>query len=143
MKLPPGLRLSFENNPSWDDRDFVDEALGRYNEQFLADARWSYFAVFVRAQDRAIRAGLIGSCYAGWLHINLLWVHADLRRTGIGSLLITEAERHARDFGCHSAWVDTFSFQAPDFYPRFGYEEFARLDLSPEHQRILFQKKLT
>jgi GNAT superfamily N-acetyltransferase len=142
MNLPPGLRLSFENNPSWDDRDFVDESLGRYNEQFLEDSRWSYFGVFVRDNAGAVRAGLIGNCYAGWLHINLLWVSADLRRQGVGSGLIAEAERHAREFGCHSAWVETFTFQGPEFYPRFGYEEYARQDCPPGHARISFQKRL-
>jgi GNAT superfamily N-acetyltransferase len=143
MNLPPGLRLSFESNPSWDDRDFIDESLGRYNEQFLEDTRWSYFGIFVRAEDRAIRAGVIGNCYAGWLHINLLWVAAELRRTGIGSFLMAAAEQHGRDFGCHSAWVETFTFQGPHFYPRLGYAEFARQDVPPGHARISFQKKLT
>jgi GNAT superfamily N-acetyltransferase len=143
MELPPDLRLSFEHNPSWQDREFIDESLGHHNAQFLADSRWSYFGIFVRAEDRTIRAGLVGHCYAGWLFIALLWVAADLRRTGIGSGLMAEAERHGREFGCHSAWVDTFTFQGPDFYPRLGYEEFARMAVPPGHQRIFFRKKLT
>jgi GNAT superfamily N-acetyltransferase len=146
MDLPSGLRLTFENEPSWRDREFIDAALGHYNAAFLSDPRYSYFGLFVRAEaenaNGAMRAGLIGNCYAGWLFINLLWVHAELRRGGIGSGLIAAAERHARDFGCHSAWVDTFSFQAPEFYPRFGYREFARLDYPPHHQRIFFKKQL-
>jgi hypothetical protein len=44
--------------------------------------------------------------------------------------------------GCHSAWLDTFSFQAPEFYPKFGYREFGRLDYPPDQQRIFFQKRL-
>jgi GNAT superfamily N-acetyltransferase len=143
MDLPPGLRLSFENNPSWDDREFVDESLGRYNTTFLEDSRWSYFGIFVRADDGGIRAGLIGHCYAGWLFVALLWVAEELRRSGIGSGLMAEAERHGRTFGCHSAWVDTFTFQGPDFYPRLGYVEFARMDVPPGHQRIFFRKRLT
>src|SRR5947209_3983418 len=142
MDLPLGLRLSFENDPPWTDREFVDEALGAYNAPFLNDSRYSYFGIFVRDEAATIRAGLIGHCYAGWLFVNLLWVHEDLRRRGIGSGLIAEAERHGRAFGCHSAWVDTFSFQGPDFYPRLGYVEFARLDYPPEHERIFFRKKL-
>ena len=147
MQLPLGLRLSFENNPNWADREFIDAALGRYNAQFLGDARWSYFGIFVRGEadnaDAPIRAGLVGHCYAGWLFIALLWVAEELRRTGIGSGLMAEAERHGREFGCHSAWVDTFSFQGPAFYPRLGYREFARMAVPPGHQRIFFQKKLT
>jgi len=143
MDLPPGLRLSFEDNPSWDDRETVDDGLGAYNAAFLRDPSYTYFGIFVRDPTRAIRAGLIGNTYAGWLFINLLWVHADLRRQGIGRRLIGEAERHALAQGCHSAWLDTFSFQGPDYYPKLGYREFARLDYPPDHQRIFLKKELT
>src|SRR3954468_9437707 len=99
-ELPPGLTLSFEKDPSSEDREFIDEGLGAYNAPFLQDSRYSYFGIFVRAEAAEasggpIRAGLIGHCYAGWLFITLLWVHADLRRSGIGSRLIAAAERHA------------------------------------------------
>jgi hypothetical protein len=30
----------------------------------------------------------------------------------------------------------------PDFYPKFGYHEFARLDYPPDHQRIFLKKQL-
>ena len=142
MDLPPGLRLSFENDPSWADRETIDEGLGAYNAPFLADPRYSYFGIFVRDEADTIRAGLIGNCYAGWLFINLLWIEAGLRRGGIGTRLIAAAEQHAIEFGCHSAWVDTFSFQGPEFYPRLGYREFARLDYPPGHERIFFRKTL-
>ena len=142
MLLPSGLRLSFENDPPWSDREAIDEALGNYNAPFLDDPRYSYFGIFVRDEADKIRAGLIGNCYAGWLFINLLWIDAGLLRGGIGSQLVAEAERHAREFGCHSAWLDTFSFQGPNFYPRLGYREFARLDYPPGHERIFFCKQL-
>jgi GNAT superfamily N-acetyltransferase len=119
------------------------EALGAYNAPFLRNPPYSYFGIFIRDEANAIRAGLIGNCYAGWLFVALLWVHADLRRIGIGSRLMAEAERHGRDFGCHSAFVDTFTFQGPEFYPKLGYREYAQLDYPPDHQRIFFRKKLT
>jgi GNAT superfamily N-acetyltransferase len=142
MDLPPGLQLSFENNPSWEDREMIDEALGAYNSPFLRDPPYSYFGIFLRDDAGAIQAGLIGSTYAGWLFVNLLWVHADLRRRGIGQTLLADAERYALEAGCHSAWLDTFSFQGPDFYPKFGYREFGRLDYPPDHHRIFLKKRL-
>ena len=142
MQLPSGLRLNLENNPSWADREFIDDSLGAYNAPFLEDSRYSYFGVFVRDETGAIRAGLVGNCYAGWFFLNLLWVAEPLRRQGVGTGLIEEAERHAREFGCHSAWVDTFTFQGPDFYPRLGYREFARLDYPPGNQRLFLKKLL-
>jgi len=142
MDLPPGLCLSFEDNPSWVDREAVDDGLGAYNAPFLDNPGYDYFGIFVRDEVRVIRAGLIASSYAGWLFVNLLWVHADLRRSGIGRGLMTEAEQRGREFGCHSVWLDTFSFQAPEFYRKLGYREFARLDVPPDHQRIFLRKQL-
>jgi len=142
MELPPGLRLSLEDNPSWEDREFVDDGLGAHNAPFLRDPSYAYFGIFVRDDAGMIRAGLIGNAYAGWLFVNLLWVHADLRRRGIGGGLLAQAERHGLALGCHSAWLDTFSFQAPDFYRGQGYQEFARLDYPPDHERIFFKKRL-
>ena len=142
MELPQGLRLSLEDNPSWQDRELVDDGLGAYNAPFLRDPSYAYFGIFVRDDAGTIRAGLIGNAYAGWLFVSLLWVHADLRRSGIGGGLLAQAERHGSALGCHSAWVDTFSFQAPDFYRKFGYREFARLDYPPDHQRLFFRKRL-
>lgn len=142
MDLPPGCRLSVEKNPATRDRDFIDDQLGSYNAPFLQDDRYEYFGLFVRDETGAIRGGLVGYLYAGWLFINQLWVHADHRRTGIGSFFMAEAERRAIGFGCHSSFVDTFSFQGPNFYPRFGYEVFGTLDYPPDHKRIFFQKRL-
>jgi len=142
MELPPGLRLSVEQNPSWEDRELIDDELGAYNAGFLRDNSYDYFGIFVRDDAGAIRAGLIGHVYAGWLFINLLWVHADLRRGGIGRGLLVEAERRGAALGCHSSWLDTFSFQAPEFYRKLGYREFARLDYPPDHQRIFLKKPL-
>jgi GNAT superfamily N-acetyltransferase len=143
MKLPSGCRLSFEDRPSAQDEDAIGERLGEYNAAFLRDNSYAYFGLFVRDEAGVIHAGLLGHAYAGWLFIKYLWVHADLRRAGIGSGLLAEAERRALALGCHSAWLDTFSFQGPEFYPKFGYREFGRLDYPPGHQRIFLKKQLT
>jgi GNAT superfamily N-acetyltransferase len=78
-----------------------------------------------------IAAGLAGSTYGDWLFVHDLWVRADPRRRGIGQELLRLAEARARERGCHSAWLDTFSFQAPEFYPKFGYREFGGLIIRP------------
>jgi GNAT superfamily N-acetyltransferase len=143
MELPAGLRLSFDDRPSVADEDLLGDGLGEYNAAFLQDNSYASFGLFVRDDAGAIRAGLIGHVYAGWLFIKYLWVRRELRRGGIGSGLLAEAERRALALGCHSAWLDTFSFQGPAFYPKFGYREFGRLDYPPGHQRIFLQKQLT
>jgi ribosomal protein S18 acetylase RimI-like enzyme len=56
--------------------------------------------------------------------------------------LMAQAEGRARERGYHSAWLDTFSFQARGFYEKLGYEEFGRLDYPPDHYRHFLRKRL-
>ena len=142
MDLPLGLRLTIEDRPSAEDWDKLGNALDSYNREYLGETGFSRMGLFVRDERGEIMAGLVGSTYAGWLFVADLWVHADIRRRGIGSHLLALAERRAVALGCHSAMLDTFSFQGPEFYPRFGYQVYARLDYPPDHQRIFLRKRM-
>lgn len=142
MDLPAGLRLSVEDRPSAADIDKIGNALDSYNRQFLGDTAYSRMGLFVRNGGGEIMAGLVGTTYAGWLFVADLWVHADFRRRGIGTQLLAAAERRAAKLGCHSAMLDTFSFQGPAFYPRFGYQLYGALDYPPNHRRFFLWKPL-
>src|SRR5271155_827404 len=117
VDLPQGLRVSFEDQPSAEDCDAIGYALDAYNREFLGETGYSRMGVFVRNERGEIMAGLVGSTYAGWLYVADLWVHAELRRRGIGRELLAMAERRAVELGCHSVRLETLSFQAPEYYP--------------------------
>ncbi|MGV9557613.1 GNAT family N-acetyltransferase [Streptomyces sp. NPDC003522] len=70
----------------------------------------------------ALAGGLVGHTWTTWLHVTHLWVDARHRGAGLGSRLLAEAERLAReDRGCLRSRVETWDFQAPRFYHRRGY----------------------
>lgn len=95
-------------------------------------------------ESGTIMAGLVGFTCWDWLYIETLAVDADYRGQGLGRRLVLEAERIARERNCHAAWVDTFSFQAPEFYTRLGYTSFGTLpDFPAGQQRVFFRKSLT
>ena len=142
MELPPGYRVTVEERPSQEDRDVLGLGLDQYNRAFLGETNFARLAIFVRDEATRITAGLDGYAYGGWLFVHYLWVHSDLRRRGIGRGLIAEAERRAFVLGCHSAHLDTFSFQAPDFYKKLGYRVFGAIDYPPDHRRFFLQKRL-
>src|SRR4029077_16795769 len=99
-------------------------------------------AIFLREGTR-IAAGLAGDTYCGWLFVKYLWVSDGLRGRGVGRALMDRAEARSRERGCHSAWLDTFSFQARSFSEKVGGEEFGQLDYPPDLHRYFMQKRLT
>ncbi|MFE2051213.1 GNAT family N-acetyltransferase [Streptomyces sp. NPDC059459] len=79
--------------------------------------------VWVLDEAGALAGGLVGHTWTTWLHVTYLWVADRHRGAGLGSALLTEAERVARrERGCSASRVETWDFQAPDFYQKQGYE---------------------
>ena len=93
--------------------------------------------------DGQVVGGLWGRTAYDWLFVELLFVPESMRGSGIGRDLLTRAEREAIARGCHSAWLDTFEFQARGFYERLGYTCFGELaNYPPGSSRYFFKKSL-
>jgi GNAT superfamily N-acetyltransferase len=101
-------------------------------------------AIFLTHPDTdELLGGLFGSTQYSILHIDLLFVPEEMRGAGLGRQLMEQAEQEAVQRGCHAAWLDTFSFQAPSFYERLGYTVFGTLqDYLPGHSRFFLRKTL-
>lgn len=91
-----------------------------------------------------IIAGIISILYC-WkcLYIDILWVKEKYRQEGYGSILLKEVEKLAKEQGCNLVHLDTFDFQAKNFYMCHGYEIFGVLDNCPSvHKRYYMSKNL-
>ncbi len=128
--------------------DAIWEAIGGgindYNTQQAGKDQGKQLCFILYTPDRKIVGGLIGVTYWDWLYIDLLWIQDALRGRGYGHRLLTLAEQEARQRGAQHAYLDTFSFQAPDFYEKHGYQIFGKLEDFPAgHQRYFMKKHLT
>jgi GNAT superfamily N-acetyltransferase len=91
-----------------------------------------------------IIAGIKSDVY-GWkiLYIELLFVEEAHRHKALGSFLLNKVEAEARAMGARLAHLDTFDFQAKDFYLKHGYEVYGALeDCPPGHKRYHLKKVL-
>lgn len=105
----------------------------------------SEMAYFEAEEDGAYLGGLSArfSPDLKWVFVELLAVAEQGRGKGIGRQLMARLEDEARVRGMDGIWLDTFSFQAPDFYKRLGYTEFGRIDGYPANEvRHFFVKRL-
>jgi ribosomal protein S18 acetylase RimI-like enzyme len=99
--------------------------------------------VIARASDSSVIGALAARTVWGWLHISELWVDESHRNAGIGRNLMRMAESAAVKRGCHGCYLDTFDFQAVDFYRRLGYSILGTLEDFPiGHRRYFLQKRL-
>ena len=100
---------------------------------------------FVAKSDEGKLFGGIQAYRVNWgiLHIELLYVYDSHRGQGIASTLLEYVEKIARDNHCHIAHLDTFDFQAKDFYLKHGYSIFGVLENAPKgHNRYFLKKDL-
>lgn len=125
------------------DEDAVYRGLLEYNLARLEDKHPRQLGVFLRNEQGRPAAGLIGMTHGNWLSIQYLWVSEPLRKQGIGSHLLERAESAAAERGCRYAFVDTFHFQAPEFYEKHGYREaFVLTEYPVTGRRYYYTKRL-
>jgi GNAT superfamily N-acetyltransferase len=142
MTSEPELRI--EDDPKPEQMMELQDRLYEFNDAVTAKADdGRYLTIFVRDEAGELRGGLLGWTWAGTLGIETLWVRDSERRRGLGTRLLAAAEAEAVRRGCHQAFVQTHSFQAPDFYPRRGWQTLAEVPGYPgDTTRMLFRKAL-
>jgi len=130
-----------EDNPAEEDMDIVEEGLQAYIAVHSKLTDLHLLAVFLRDKNHHVVGGALGWTKRGWLEINVVWVHEELRGQGYGTQLIRAAEQEALARGCRQVYLSTLSFEAPEFYRKLGYVEIGRLE-GHRDTRFHFQKRL-
>jgi GNAT superfamily N-acetyltransferase len=117
------------------------KGLVRFNREQAGPFRYTRTVLSVRDNRGRLLGGLILQSYWRESYIELLWLSARARGAGFGSRLIEEAERRARRRGSHLIHLSTYSFQAPGFYEKHGYQRVGGILGSPRGQRRHFYVK--
>jgi GNAT superfamily N-acetyltransferase len=133
-------KIAYSEEPEW---GVIGGGISAYNEEKGGESKGQLLCFVLQAPDEEVVGGLIGETHWDWLYINLMWIREDLRRHGYGTRLLELAEDEARQRGAKNAYLDTFSFQAPGFYEKHGYQVFGELkDFPAGHQRYYYRKEL-
>jgi GNAT superfamily N-acetyltransferase len=138
--MTPALVL--RENPDPQIRAALMSLMMAYNESKTGPSGFALLAVTLEDSGQLI-GGLWGRTVYDWLFVEFLFVPEHLRGRRFGTALLQKAEETAIARGCIGACLDTFDFNAPGFYSKLGYEEFAALS-SPRHgvERHFFRKAI-
>ncbi|MEE1886664.1 GNAT family N-acetyltransferase [Pseudomonas carassii] len=137
------IRIDMMVGPGEEERAAILKPLRAHNTSRAGDPKPESIALLVRDEvTDEIIGGLHGEVFYRWFFIELLAIPEQTRGQGTGSRLIRMAEDVARERGCVGLWLDTFDFQAPEFYKRHGFTEFGHLDdFPPGHKRFFLRKQ--
>jgi ribosomal protein S18 acetylase RimI-like enzyme len=76
-------------------------------------------------------------------YIKSLWVDESHRGEGLAKFLMNAAEDFAVENGFNQIWVDTYSYQAPEFYKAYGFVLECEIpEYQKTHSRIFLRKNL-
>lgn len=132
-----------EPDASAEDQEFIRNAIYSHNMEHTGDHNYSPLSILMRDEIGKVVGGILGDIWGGWLHLTFLWVTPELRNRGYGKQLLLAAEDEARQKGCQGVFLETHSFQAPEFYRRNGFLLVGQLnDYPPGHHYFILQKPL-
>ena len=102
---------------------------------------WGQFAY--EALDNGERVGVVmGYWLYDWLYVEYLAVTEASRGKRVGSRLLERAEALGRELSLEGVALDTFGYQAPDYYEARRYAEHMVIPgKTRERDRIYFQKR--
>jgi len=129
--------------PTEKEIDFVNNALAAFNDAKVGPDNHKLLNIVEYNDMNNVIAGFLGGTYWEWMHIDVLWVDKKYRNRGLGTKILMVAEEEARKRGCHHAHIDTMSWQAPNFYKKYGYEIISELnDIPMGNKKIYLIKEL-
>ena len=129
------------------DSDFIIDKLVEYNLSKVPAEQGVLFDKLDRKiteKNGNIFAGCIARMYC-WnvVYIDTLWVDKNYRNLGLGTKLLKSIEIAAKAKDCYLIHLDTFDFQAKDFYEKNNYVVFGKLENCPQgHCRYYLKKNI-
>lgn len=131
------------SEPTPEDVQYLEDRLYEHNSGLTGISDGQLLAFLSRDESGRIIGGICGNTWGGGCEIRQLWVEPSHRHRGLGTLLFRAAEQEARRRGCSQMLLMTFSFQAPGFYERNGFEVVATIADHPRgHRNLLMRKRL-
>jgi len=134
----------FTLHPEASDIASIYNGLVSFNSPHFQDLNEIQFGAFVRDENGDIVGGLTGRIFDSALQINYLWLSDSIRSQGVGTALLEKVELEAKALDIATLCVDTYSFQAPDFYGKLGFVEMGRYVNYPKSgiDKIFFHKNI-
>lgn len=129
-------QLAFFNNEN------LEESFFRKGDDESTPKRSFELSYVAKIKNKVVIGGVISTIYFSTvLSIEVFFVEEGLRNKGVGSALLLHLEQEAKKHHVTLMHVDTFDWQAKDFYLKKGFEIFGVLEGCPKGHTRYYMKK--
>ena len=138
------MNVQFVLNPPKNIKDVIYNGLKAFNLKHFPDEEVGALACYATDENGNFVGGLTGEIFTTSLFVEFFWVDDKKRHSGVGSILMERLEKEAVQLGVTDVYLDTYSFQAPDFYKKLGFIEVGRYTNFPTQgiDKIFLQKRI-
>ncbi len=135
-------KVVVDYSPSEADNAVVREGIVAFNESVLGE-RDRAFSIFLKNDLGQVFGGIQAFIGTESVYIDVLWIEQNARNQGYGTKLLDAVEGEAIKNGCIYSLVDTWDFQAEEFYLKNGYERIGAIQKYwLGHSKFFFRKTL-
>lgn len=133
---------NIDHSPKPDDDKVIRDGIVNFNNQVINE-KATHFSVFAKRDAEIVGGALIWK-HSDALYIDVIWCDERFRRAGMGAKIMKMIEDVARENNIFQLFVDTYGFQAQEFYRK---QDFQVIGVIPKymlgHNRIYLKKDIT
>jgi GNAT superfamily N-acetyltransferase len=110
--------ITVSHNVNDADIKTIQEGLIEFTKKTLgsADFMEKSFSVLLKDDRNNINGGILARFDLESIYVDMLWVNEKFRDRGYGTKLLNAAENEAYKLGCRYSTLDTYDFEAEEFY---------------------------
>lgn len=117
-----------------EESEYIRRRLIEFNARQVPEhlsSRYEEIHLIVKNDVGKVIGGMLAVLCWNWIEVDILWIDDTYRGQGYGTRLLAHIENIAREKDCTFIKLNTFSFQAPEFYLKNGYQEMAVIEDAP------------
>lgn len=120
------LVIELNSAPDKSDVNAVHEGLSAFNRTHLPFVHDASFALFLRSDTGKLHGGVTVRVLGQCLYLDYFWLSEGVRGKGWGEKIMNMVEQEGKNRNVNGIYLDTYTFQASQFYKKLGFIETGR-----------------
>lgn len=116
--------INLEKTPNENTDKLIVDGLFDYVTNAIHDDA-KQLSIYAKIKDELIGGAIIYE-HSDTLYVDKIWIQENYRSQGIGTKIMNRLINYARESNIKKVFLDTFEFQAYDFYLKLHFKETGR-----------------